>query len=570
MLDDVRFVYQPLVNVNTSGVAAVELIARPTTGSLHEMFRTAARNGNLTQLDIALAELAARSAAEQETLLPLHINLLAGTVARDPDAVERLHETMLSTCQSVGNITLEIGGPFSRIEPNALISGLNWLREAGYGIALDGVGSGDLPLALIAEISPDLIKLDRTVVRGVTRNAHYGALVESTALLCETIDAQLAAEQVDAQHQLTALRRKGVRILQGDLLAPAGRRPPTRRTLTNLPGSASPDAEPPRPRTREAGPRVVDYLQAAVTLPGDATSEDVRNVLANEQVSGVVLLDEGGRPEFTIDRNRFLLAVTGPYGHALHAKRPAARLADTPRLIRTDITAMEAFDQVAGSDPSRMYDDVVVIDGIGRCLGTVRISDLFRGIAQMKVEEAAALNPLTRLPGSDAIGAEVGNRIAAGVPFAVSWLDIDGFKGVNDTAGYAAGDELIREIGRALGDTATALGSALIGHVGGDDFLFVTDLDDLVSLASVVMDTDRMVADRQVTLSLATIQCTPGKIGDYHEASRLLAPLKRHAKALRGNSWVFGRPGAERVDVLRGSGPCTMPGPHPRPVQRIS
>lgn len=570
MLDDVRFVYQPLVNVNTSGVAAIELIARLTNGSTHEMFRAAARDGNLTQLDVSLAELAAQSAAEHETLLPLHINLLAGTVARDPDSVERLHETILGSGRAVGNVTLEIGGPFSRIEPNALVSGLNWLRDAGYGIALDGIGSGDLPLALIAEIGPDLVKLDRTITRGITRNPRYGALVESIGLLCEGIDAMLAADQVDADHQLTALRRRGVHILQGDLLAPAARRPPSRRTLTNLPVQAGPDAEPRAGRPRSGGPRVVHYLQPAVTLPVGTTAEDVRNVLANEHVSGVVLLDEEGRPEATIDRNRFLLSVTGPYGHALHAKRAADRLADPPRLLRTDTTVLEAFDTISGADPSRMYDDVVVVDGMGRCLGTVRISDLFRGIAQMKVEEAAALNPLTRLPGSDAIGEEVRVRITSGAPFTISWLDIDSFKAVNDNAGYAAGDELIREIGRALGDAATALESAFIGHVGGDDFLFVTDLEDLLPLASAVIDTDRLVAENEVTLSLATLQCNPGKVNDYHEASRLLAPLKRQAKGLGGNSWVFGRPGAERVDVLRGGGPRSMPH-HPRPtIARIS
>jgi hypothetical protein len=41
-------------------------------------------------------------------------------------------------------------------------------------------------------------------------------------------------------------------------------------------------------------------------------------------------------------------------------------------------------------------------------------------------------------------------------------------------------------------------------------------------------------------------------VSDYREVSRLLAPLKKHAKALRGDSWVLGRPGSERMDVLRG------------------
>src|SRR5690606_38813584 len=75
---------------------------------------------------------------------------------------------------------------------------------------------------------------------------------------------------------------------------------------------------------RPAGDRVP---LPATTLPHDVTAEKVREVLADHpEVNGVVLVDSRNRPQWTIDRNRFLLAVTGPYGHALHAHRPASRL----------------------------------------------------------------------------------------------------------------------------------------------------------------------------------------------------------------------------------------------------
>ncbi len=98
-----------------------------------------------------------------------------------------------------------------------------------------------------------------------------------------------------------------------------------------------------------------------------------------------------------------------------------------------------------------------------------------RALAETRVEEAAGLNPLTRLPGSDAITGEVDRRIAAGRAFALSWLDVDHFKQVNDGAGFAAGDELIRAVGRALQQAATE--SARVGHIGGDDFLVLADPD---------------------------------------------------------------------------------------------
>jgi hypothetical protein len=94
-----------------------------------------------------------------------------------------------------------------------------------------------------------------------------------------------------------------------------------------------------------------------------------------------------------------------------------------------------------------------------------------------------------------------------------------------------------------------------VGHVGGDDFLVVAGLNEIVPFAAAVLDSPFEAEGRGVTLSLATLICAAGTVGSYREVSRLLAPLKEHAKSLRGTSWVLGRPGSDHVDVLRG-------GPH--------
>jgi hypothetical protein len=128
-------------------------------------------------------------------------------------------------------------------------------------------------------------------------------------------------------------------------------------------------------RPRQGLPRVACALlrHAADTgqlTPTDTTADDVRTALANDPTAScVVLLGDAGRPKWTIDRNRFLLAVTGPYGHALHARRTAARLADKPRVIPVGATVFDLLDVLSGSARSRSNDDVVVVDAAFRCLG---------------------------------------------------------------------------------------------------------------------------------------------------------------------------------------------------------
>jgi len=48
--------------------------------------------------------------------------------------------------------------------------------------------------------------------------------------------------------------------------------------------------------------------------------------------------------------------------------------------------------------------------------------------------------------------------------------------------------------------------------------------------------------------------CGPGGVSDHRQAAARLAPLKKAAKALRGNSWVLARAGLPGYEIRRGSG----------------
>ncbi|GAA3660859.1 diguanylate cyclase/phosphodiesterase [Lentzea atacamensis] len=548
LLDDVRFAFQPLFNLNTGGVVAVEALARPHDGSVQDLLQTAFQAGLLTNADVGLACRAVRSAADHDLLLPLHINLLAITVADRPEVMSPLYGALRDARRTPDSIVIEVGEPYSRANRARLARGLQTLRNNGFRIALDCVGEGDVPLGLLTSASPDFIKLDREIVRTLPDDAARCALVRSLVHLGEYTGGQVVAEGVETEAQLTYLRKLGVGHAQGNMLAPPQRRPAVNARIA--PEAVTETGE----IRRHAGPRVTDFLHPATTLPEHATSEEVREVLASQPtVTGVVLVDDEGRPKWSVDRNRFLLAVTGPYGHALHAKREAARLADKPHIIGTEASALDLLDVVAHANRERTNDDLIVVDHNERCMGVVRVADVVRGVAELKVEQAAALSPLTRLPGSDALAKEVDRRIEAGEIFAVSWLDVDSFKQVNDTVGFAAGDDLIREIGHDLAELANAFPGVQVGHVGGDDFLILAGLDETVPLSARLLDKPYTAEGRHITLSLATLICAAGSVGSYREVSRLLAPVKEHAKSLTGSSWVMGRPGSERRDVLRGA-----------------
>ncbi len=85
-------------------------------------------------------------------------------------------------------------------------------------------------------------------------------------------------------------------------------------------------------------------------------------------------------------------------------------------------------------------------------------------------------NPLTRFPGNTSIQLEIEQRIAAGRPFAVCYIDLDSFKAFNDHYGFTRGDDAIKATAGVLMEASRDAGSPqdFLGHIGGDDFIVIT------------------------------------------------------------------------------------------------
>ncbi|MGW5178734.1 EAL domain-containing protein [Streptomyces sp. NPDC004082] len=530
--DTLRFAFQPVVNLTTGGVAALEILARPEAG---DVLAQARRD---PELDGRVAAWAVRAAACKETLLPLHVNVFAGTLA-DLGRLADLREAVRQAGRMTWEITLDIGPPYTHVPRHALLEAVAGLRAEGFRICADGVGDGDVPLRLLADLDPELVKLDASLLS-------RPAAVRAMRTFCEHSGALLSVEGVETETQCAAAVAAGAQLAQGQLFAPPARLPAADVYV--------PPVSPAVTAVPRSGPSVRQFVRPAALLPATASAGRVRALLTGSpDVSGVLLVDASGVPVRSVHRSRFLLSMSGRYGHALYADRPAAKLGDPPRTVGVDATAWEVLDVVAGGDRDRTSDDVAVVDRLGRCVGVVRLADLVRALAESRVEEAAGLNPLTRLPGSDAITEEVDRRIAARRPFALSWLDVDHFKRVNDGAGFAAGDELIRAVGRVLQHAASE--ATRVGHIGGDDFLVLADPGGLDQVAASVLDAPWSAGGMAVTLSLATVLCAPGAVTDHRQAAACLAPLKQAAKALPGASWILGRAGLPGHEVRRGPGP---------------
>ena len=99
--------------------------------------------------------------------------------------------------------------------------------------------------------------------------------------------------------------------------------------------------------------------------------------------------------------------------------------------------------------------------------------------AEDKLQKQASYDELTGLPNrslaSDRLQQTLVKAKRHNLKPAVTFLDLDNFKYINDTFGHAAGDDLLREAARRL--TGCARGSDTVARLGGDEFLLILDDD---------------------------------------------------------------------------------------------
>ena len=101
------------------------------------------------------------------------------------------------------------------------------------------------------------------------------------------------------------------------------------------------------------------------------------------------------------------------------------------------------------------------------------------GLAVIRSERVVEINPLTRLPGNTAINKQIQARLDDGQNFSLAYADLDHFKPFNDYYGFSRGDEVLRMAGRLITNTVKGKQpkGSFVGHIGGDDFVFIMDPD---------------------------------------------------------------------------------------------
>ena len=104
-------------------------------------------------------------------------------------------------------------------EPTRARQVLNRLREAGVRTLLNDFGTGYSSLSWLRQLPADTLKIDRSFVQGLPRDAADASVVAAVVSLGLSLGLSLIAEGVGDQKQLEALTQMGCERVQGCLFA---------------------------------------------------------------------------------------------------------------------------------------------------------------------------------------------------------------------------------------------------------------------------------------------------------------------------------------------------------------
>ncbi len=221
--DEFRLHYQPQVDIATGAVVGVEALLRwqPQLGPMvppGDFIPIAEQTGLIVPIgDWVLATACAQQKAWRDAGLPpltVSVNLSARQF-QHRDLVELVARLVRETGCDPACLALEITETAVMENPQAAVAIFRQLNEMGVQLAIDDFGTGYSSLAYLKRFPIDSLKIDRSFVSDITRDADDAAIVHSVIALAHSMNLKVVAEGVEDARQLQFLREHGCDQMQG-------------------------------------------------------------------------------------------------------------------------------------------------------------------------------------------------------------------------------------------------------------------------------------------------------------------------------------------------------------------
>jgi diguanylate cyclase (GGDEF)-like protein/PAS domain S-box-containing protein len=226
-IDEQQFylVYQPIVSLTTGEIKSVEALLRwrhPTEGLVSPgEFVPIAEESDLI---LHIGDWVLREGVRQMTdwvqrlgeAAPPTISL---NLSRKQFIRSDLPEQIRAVAQAAGlaaeRIQFEITEDTFASDVQAAIAAMNAIKRLGCTLAIDDFGTGCSSFASLHEFPADVLKIDRSLLKGIEESKDTAALVHSLAILVRNLGMTMVAEGVETETNVISLRDLGCQYGQG-------------------------------------------------------------------------------------------------------------------------------------------------------------------------------------------------------------------------------------------------------------------------------------------------------------------------------------------------------------------
>ena len=219
LLEEQNFdvVLQPIFTT-ASGLTSVigfEALSRFEHGTPPDWLQAAERAGMIVDFELATIRKAVAEVSGLSWSAYLALNVSTDTL---------LSSELLDACDGIApeRLVFELSEDATVANYERTCAAVDQLTSRGYRLALDDVGTGEMDLWHVVRLSPQIVKLDMSLIEGIDDPDNL-AIIESILATSARIGATVVAEGIETEPQLTQVRRLGIEAVQGFLLGQPSR-----------------------------------------------------------------------------------------------------------------------------------------------------------------------------------------------------------------------------------------------------------------------------------------------------------------------------------------------------------